>query len=290
MLPKEERDVIRIAGRYTYYKMKDLGLPINMQSYNEYLDKQNRQKRLKKKMGKARYEKMKELNLSYKEFIQHEKEQKLKRYEKRREKDRIRFKTIRYIERYCNLELKCQICGQKAEIHHPNYKDYLKVNLLCKRHHTALHNFELVPPEIIDLEVVAIKKPKFKNIQITIEENINNIKDDILLKEFSLRELSEKYKISREVICRQLKGYKDWDILKKILDENGKKKFLMCTLKYPDNLIQKYRIEHKLSAKDFSQMTGIALSTIRAIESGKTDIKKVRTETRYKLEKVLNIN
>lgn len=84
-------------------------------------------------------------------------EQKSYMAEKKHEKDKIRFRTIRYLERNCNIERKCQICGEWAEIHHPNYKDNLKINFLCKKHHVALHNFELIPPPIIDLEEISIK-------------------------------------------------------------------------------------------------------------------------------------
>ena len=52
-----------------------------------------------------------------------------------------------------------EIQGQQRELKFffPNYKDYLKVNFLCKEHHTALHKFELIPPPIIDLEKIADK-------------------------------------------------------------------------------------------------------------------------------------
>ena len=97
---------------------------------------------------------MKNLNLSYKDFLEHEKQQRFQKYEKRKEKDKIRQKTVRFLERHCNIKKKCQICEteKNVQIHHPNYNDYLKVNFLCKNHHTMLHNFELIPPEIIDLE------------------------------------------------------------------------------------------------------------------------------------------
>ena len=174
MLPKEERDLITLAGRYTYYKMKDLGLPLNIQSYKKYLEEIQKEKRIKKKIGKTRYTKMKELKLSYEDFIQYEKEQKLKKYEKKREKDKIRFKTIRYIERYCNIDMKCQICNteENIQIHHPNYNDYLKINLLCKKHHDQLHNFELIPPVIIHLQNIALKTPPMKEKENYINQQI----------------------------------------------------------------------------------------------------------------------
>lgn len=288
MLPKEERDLIKIIGRYTYNKMKDLGLPLNIQSYKEYLENTKKEKRLKKKMGTRRYKKMKELKLSYEEFIQYEKEQKLKKYETKREKDKIRQKTVRYIERYCDLDMECQICKTKenVQIHHPNYKDYLKINLLCIKHHNDLHNFELIPPEIIDLEKIAKIKPPQKEKQNYINNNLENIKTDIISGGLTYSELSKKYKVSRPTIKRYLEKEKDWDIIQNKLKEIGEKAQCTCKLKHQDNPLQKFRIEHNLTIKEISKITGIPIPTIRAIECGKTDLKKLKPITKQRLEKL----
>ena len=154
MLPKEQRDLIMLVGRYKFYKLKDLGITLTVEAYKEYEEEQKKEKRIKDRLGSQRYYKMKDLNLSYKDFLEYEKKEKCKRKEQKNEKDKTRWKTYRFIERYCNLDMRCQICGteEEVEIHHPNYDDYLKVNLLCKKHHTDLHKFRLIPPEIIDLE------------------------------------------------------------------------------------------------------------------------------------------
>lgn len=122
MLPAEQQILILKIGRYAYDKMRERGYELTNQGYKKF----------------------KEDNL-------YEKKQKQLL---RTGKNRVRWKTYRYIERHCNLEMKCQICGttENVEIHHPNYNDYLKINLLCKKHHTDLHNFELIPPMVINLE------------------------------------------------------------------------------------------------------------------------------------------
>lgn len=288
MLPKQDRDLIRITGRYTYYKMKDLGLPLTIEAYNKYLDEEAKEKRLKKKMGYKNFNNMKELGLNYEEYKQYKKEQTLKKHEKKREKDKIRFRTIRYIERYCNLEMKCQACNTKEniQIHHPNYKDYLKINLLCKNCHTALHNFELIPPIIIDLEEIAIKKPPMKKKKEFIEGQIENIKLDILNNGLCYRELNEKYNINEQTIKRYLEKEDNWEIMKNKLEEAGKKSAYIGKLKHKDNPVQKYRMEHNLSAEEFSSISQIPVSTIRTLERGKTDLKKVKLTTKKRLEKL----
>lgn len=287
MLPKEERELIIVAGRYTYCKMKDLELPLTVESYKKYLEEIKKEKRLKKKIGTTRYKKMKELKLSYEDFIQYEKEQKLKKYETKREKDKIRQRTVRYIERYCNLNMECQICKTKknVQIHHPNYKDYFKINLLCIKHHNDLHNFELIPPKIINLEEIAIKKPALKEKQTYIKQQLENMKIDVLKNDFTYSKLANKYQISSGTIKRYLKREKNWDVIQKSLEEAKQKNRHICKMKHQDNPIQKYRIKHNLSIEEFSKITHIPIPTLRAIECGKTDIKKVKAHTKQKLKK-----
>lgn len=289
MLPKKDRDLIMLTGRYMYYKMKDLGLPLTIESYNQYLDEKAKEKRLKKKMGYSNFNQMKKLGLNYEEYKQYQKEQKLKKYERKREKDKVRFKTIRYIERYCVLEMKCQICDaeEKIEIHHPNYNDYLKVNLLCKKHHNQLHNFELVPPQIIDLEKIATKRPILKERQRYIESQIDDIKEDILKNGYSYKKLADKYQISSGAIKRYLEKDKDWEVIHKNLEEAKQKNAHICKMKHQDNPIQKYRIKNSLSIEELSKVTHIPIPTLRAIECGKTKIENITTKTKEKLN-ILN--
>jgi len=286
MLSKDEKEIISKIGKYKYRKMKELEL-----SYEEFLQYEKgkkEEKKLKEKIGYREYNKMKELGLNYEEYKKYQKEQTLKKYEKKREKDKIRTRTIRYIERYCNLEMKCQICNTRNEIqiHHPNYNDYLKINLLCIKHHNQLHNFELVPPEIIDLEEIAIKRPPQKEKQSNIKNNIEKIKQDILENEYTYKRLSEKYKIDSGTIKKYLKKEKEWIILENTLNKSSEKRKKFCNLKHQDNPLQKYRIENNLSTKELSNITHIPIATIRAIESGKTDIKKIKQITKKRLEKL----
>ena len=284
MLLKEDRKIISKIGRYKYNKMRSMNL--SYEEFLEYEKKKEQEKKIKERIGYREYNKMKELKLNYEEYKQYQKEQKLKKYERKREKDKIRFKTIRYIERYCNLKMKCQICKteEDIQIHHPNYNDYLKVNILCREHHTALHNFELVPPQIINLEKIAVKKQPQKEKQIYIEKHIQNIKKDIVENGFLYKNLENKYQISSGTIKRHLEKENDWKIINTKLKENEEKNKLLQNLKYKTNPIQKYRIENNLSTKEFSKATGIAIPTIRKLENGQTDLTKIRESTRKRLK------
>lgn len=142
---------------------------------------------------------------------------------KRQEKDRIRFRTIRYLERYCNIEKKCQICGEKAEIHHTDYKNYLKVNLLCKKHHVLLHKGELITPPIIDLEKIAIKKQIKTNKKQLVQENINKIKNDILENGKTFYDITKEYKTTPGTI-KQFLNYSEIEQLTKKSKENTSQK------------------------------------------------------------------
>ena len=286
MLPKEDREIISKIGRYSYNKMKELNM--DLEEFEEHQRKVKAERKLKEKIGYRDYNKMKQLGLGYEEYKQYQKEQRLKRYEKKREKDKIRFRTIRYIERYCNLEMKCQVCGTKedVQIHHPNYKDYLKVNLLCQKHHNQLHNFELVPPEIIDLKKIAIKKPVQEERTQYINSQIDNIKKDIIVNKFSYKDLEKKYRICQGTLKRRLEKEENWNILENILIEIGKSQRQISMLKNIDNAIQKYRIQHNLTVKQFSDLTNIPEPTIRKLECGMTDILKIKPKTRKKLEKL----
>ena len=161
---KQENKLKRKIGYKKYYKLKAFNMTTTQ--IEEYLIQEKRDKELKKQIGYKVFEEMKKSNAKtieeYEKYKQDKKE--IKRQEKsykqiqKHEKAKVRFRTIRYIERNCNIERKCQICEEKAEVHHPNYKEYLKINLLCKKHHVALHNFELIPPPIIDLEKICRKR------------------------------------------------------------------------------------------------------------------------------------
>lgn len=227
---------------------------------------------------------MKEMGLTKEEYRQYQREQRFKKYERKRQKDRIRFKTIRYIERYCNLEMKCQICEDKAEIHHPNYNDYLKINFLCKKHHTQLHNFELIPPPIIDLQKNTIKIPTKEEKQKYITEQIENIKNDILNENFTYNKLHEKYNLAPSTIRTHLEKEENWNVLKAKLKVASR----FSKLRNKENLVQKYRIEKGLSLLEFSNITKIPISTIRAIECGKTSLSKIKPKTKEKLKLVLD--
>lgn len=289
MLPEEQRNLIMLVGRHHYYKMKDLKLPLTRESGQEYLDKLDKEKRLKKKMGYRDYNKMKELNLSYEEYKQYVKEQKLRKYTLKKEKNKTRYKTIRYIERYCNLEMKCQICGtnEDVQIHHPNYNDYLKINLLCREHHTQLHNFELVPPPIIDLEKNKITEIPSQELKKYIEDNINKMKEDVLINGFTYPRLKNKYSISVKTIKSYFLKDEDYARLKKILEMNAKKVNILKKTSNRKNPLLEYKLKNNLTTKELSAIVNISIPTLRAIESGRTNFENIHFKTKRKLQKIL---
>ncbi len=293
MLPKEQRELIKLIGRYKFNKLKDLGIPLSVESYKQYEEEQKKQQRLKKRLGYSRYYRMQGLGLSYKDFLEYEQKEKIQnsvnKKDRKREKDKIRFKTIRYLERYCDLEKKCQICEttQNVEIHHPNYKDYLKVNLLCKKHHTALHNFELIPPKIIDLEEIATVKLQLKEKQDYINENMNEMKKDVIKNGFTYRDLQKKYEISDSTIRNYFMQDQDYEILSNALKKNKKIKLIFKNKDNPLNPLLKYKLQNNLSTAELAKIVDIPVPTLRAIESGKTNLNKVSFKTKRKLKKII---
>lgn len=153
---KKASDLRRMIGNKKYYELKALNM--NVDEMKKYLIQKEEEREVIKHLGYYEFSKLKESGArTIEEYEQHKKEEREQKKNISDEKNKIRCLTIRFIERHCNIERRCQICDKKAEIHHPNYKDYLKVNFLCKQHHTALHNFELIPPPIIDLEKISDK-------------------------------------------------------------------------------------------------------------------------------------
>ena len=287
MLPKKDREIIIKIGRYKFNKMINLGL--SYEQFQDYEKKKEKEKKLKKRIGYKQFKEMKELDMNYEEFKQYNREKKFKKYEKKREKDKIRQLTYRFIERYCNLEMKCQVCGtdKNIQIHHPNYKDYLKVNILCIKHHNQLHIFELIPPKIIDLEKIAVKKQCIKENDKYFEENILNMKKDIYEKEFTCTDLEKKYNLDDDTIRSRLKKENECEELIEKLKQNAKKKNLIKRHTNVNNPLTKYKLENNLTTKEISEKTGVPVPTLRAIESGKTKLNNLRPITKEKLKDIL---
>ena len=289
MLSKEEREIIKKIGIYQFNKMKELNM--NLEEFEQYKKKQKEERKFKQKIGYRKYTELKELGMTLEEYKEFLEKTKYKNRQKREEKNKIRYRTIRYVERYCDLEMKCQICNttEDVQIHHPNYNDYLKVNFLCIKHHNQLHNFELVPPEIIDLENIAVKKQLQKQKQEYIKSQIQNMKQDILKNGYSYKEIADKYKITEGTIKRHLEKEENWQLIEKKLKEAGKINESVSKMKHKTNPLQKYRIEHNLTIKELSKMTQIPAPTIAKIETGATDINKIKPNTRKKLEKLKEV-
>lgn len=280
MLNAEEKCNQLNLGIYKYRKMKKLKMTLT--EFIEYEINIKKAIDLKRKIGYRKYNEMKAFGMNLNEFEKYQKSIKNNSNSKRIEKNRVRYRTIRYIQRYCNIELKCQICGkEKPEIHHPNYKDNLKVNLLCKKHHNDLHNFELIPPNIIDLEKYAIKKGILCEKQGYIKSKIDEMRVDILENNYNWTKLSCKYKISTATIIKYFKKEKDYNELNIKINAIN-----LFQSKSKDNLIRTFRKEHRMSLKNFSQMSEIPIPTVVKIENYKTNISKLSVKTKTKLRNI----
>lgn len=287
MLPKEDREIISKIGRYNYNKMKQLNM--TLEEFQEYQQKIQTERKFKKQIGYRKYEELKQLGMTLEQYKNFKEETKYRNRQKYEEKSKIRFRTIRYIERYCDLEMKCQICGTRedVQIHHPNYNDYLKINLLCRKHHTQLHNFELVPPEIIDLEKETTKKPVTQERKEKIEKQLESMKNDVFKNNFTYHNLSKKYKLGAETIKRRLKQEENWEDIKSKLKKNAKRKQSEKKRKVNSNSpFLEYQEKNGWTLLEISNITGIPFSTINAISNGKLKIENIKEKTKQKLLKL----
>lgn len=161
----ERRQIRNFRQKYGYQtakSMQDKGFSLDEEGYKNYCNELKAEKKLKNKIGKKTFNKYKKKGLSNTEILQVEKQIKEHEKQMRDKKNKTRWMTYRFIERNCDLEMRCQICGttENIQIHHPNYNDYLKINLLCTRHHGELHKFELIPPPVIDLNLCNKKEAR----------------------------------------------------------------------------------------------------------------------------------
>ena len=257
MLSEETRIFRNKIGNNIYYQMKRKGYTLDENGYEQF------------KKDKMFDKEQREL--------------------KRTGKNKIRYKTIRYIERYCNLEMKCQICKttEDIQIHHPNYNDYLKINLLCRKHHNQLHNFELVPPQIIDLEKIAIIKPPKEEKQTYIKENLEKMKEDVINNGLTCMDLQKKYGISDSTIMNYFKKEENYLAIVKELNKNIKRKQIFKKRDNATNPLLEYKIKNNKTTKELSILTGIPEPTLKAIESGKTNFNNIRFKTKNKLKIIL---
>ena len=59
--------------------------------------------------------------------------------EEQRQKDTARSYANVYKQRGKLTEEPCKVCGGKAQMHHPDYRQPLAVEWLCREHHIYLH-------------------------------------------------------------------------------------------------------------------------------------------------------
>jgi hypothetical protein len=59
--------------------------------------------------------------------------------EEQRVKDRCRSYAAVYLRRSKITRQSCEVCGERAEMHHDDYSKPLEVRWLCREHHLELH-------------------------------------------------------------------------------------------------------------------------------------------------------
>ena len=121
-----------------------------------------------------------------------------------------------------------------------------------------------------------------------IDEQIENIKTDILDNGFSCRDLEKKYKIAKSTIKHYLMQEENYQELKEKLKNAAKRKMITKKNIHKNNPLLSYKLKYNLTSIEISQITNIPLPTIRAIETGKTKIENIRESTRKKLNILLN--
>ena len=134
-----------------------------------------------------------------------------------------------------------------------------------------------------DLEKIAIKKPPAKAKAEYIKSQLGEIKQDILNNNFAYADIEEKYKIKRTAMRTYLSKEQDYETLKEILKENGKRNQITRGILNSNNLIRKYQINNNMTAEEISKITHIPVPTIRKLSSGQTDINKIKFKTKQKL-------
>lgn len=139
-------------SKYYYKKYK------NAEMSEEEINNMLNQKAYKNFLGNSAYKEMISLNMDLKEYIDYitlKYNKKLEKLKYRSFQQKVRKKTNYFINKYCNIDKKCQICGKKAEIHHVDYNEYLLINLLCKKHHDKIHKDKKIKVPTLDLRKYA---------------------------------------------------------------------------------------------------------------------------------------
>lgn len=128
-------------------------------------------------------------------------------------KDRIRWQTNRFVERYCDFDPICQICGDDNYIqyHHTDYAQPYKINILCRNCHAKVHNNNLISPVLIDLQAIAIKDKKINGSFVPLKLKEVETPDNYLKllrtqKGISSTELGKLIGVTASTICHWEKG------------------------------------------------------------------------------------
>ena len=70
------------------------------------------------------------------------------------------------------VRMPCEVCGSKAEAHHPDYSKPLNVMWLCRKHHSEWHKENGFP------ESKVIRKPMKLFLQYKRDEIMEELRDE----------------------------------------------------------------------------------------------------------------
>jgi len=109
----------------------------------------------------------------------------------KQQKNRARAVTEKAIKKGELAKLSCQKCGKKAEVHHLDYFQPLKILWLCKKHHTEWHKKN---------KVKRYKIPKIAEIKVHLQMVRYDLIEMLQNKGYSEKDISEVLNINNRII------------------------------------------------------------------------------------------
>lgn len=109
---KKASDLRRKIGNKKYYELKAFDMTVD--EMKKYLVQKEEEKEIIKHLGYYQYSKMKEFGArTIEEYERYKKEERKHKKDIYDEKNKIRFLTIRFIERHCNIERNVKYVAKK---------------------------------------------------------------------------------------------------------------------------------------------------------------------------------
>ena len=181
-----------------------------------------------------------------------------------------------FLNRYTNLEKKCQFCGKEATIIHNPHSPY-KINLVCtdckRTHKDELANLKYINlvDYVTDRSILEDLTDKDYEIFKKILENNYTIK--AILDEYHI----SYYTLKKKLVLLKEADKKQYEYVKEALKMNASTNIRSASLSksadktYPNN-INKYKIEKNIVNKDIAKKLHTSSANISAIATGNINI------------------